>query len=442
MLITGAVLLDGTTVDIRTDQTILAVGPGLSAEADEEVFDADGATVLPGLHDHHVHLRSAAAALTSAPAGPPAVATAADLRAALRDAPVDADGWIRAVGYHDSVAGPLDRQLLDTLSGPTPVRVQHRSGAMWTLNSAALARIGASGHPDGRFFRSDPAEPRPRPPALAEVSARLAAVGVTGVTDATPGYSQRDLAAFDAARSAGEVSQRLHCMAVAGTRATGQVSVGGAKIILDDTTLDYEALLRWVTDNHAVDHPVAIHAVTDAQLVVAVAALREAGRRTGDRIEHAAVVPEDCIADLVELGATVVTQPNFVAERGDEYRAGIPTSRHHQLWRVASLCAAGVPVAFSTDTPFGVGDPWAAMRAAVHRRTRRGAVLGVSEAVSPQQALTMFLGWPERPDLPRRVAAGQPGDLCVLDASPRRVLAELDAGLVAATVIGGRVVTG
>ena len=52
----------------------------------------------------------------------------------------------------------------------------------------------------------------------------------------------------------------------------------------------------------------------------------------------------------------------------------------------------------------------------------------------------MFLGSAEQPSVPRRVAPGQPGDLCVLAASPREVLDALDADLVAATVVGGEVV--
>lgn len=37
------------------------------------------------------------------------------------------------------------------------------------------------------------------------------------------------------------------------------------------------------------------------------------------------------------------------------------------------------------------------------------------------------------------MAAGQPGDLCVLAQTPAVVLTELDASLVSATIIGGEV---
>ena len=111
--------------------------------------------MLPGLHDHHVHLYSAAAAETSIRVGPPQVRDRAGLAAALASAEAGEDGWIRAVGYHDSVAGPLDRDALDAMAPAVPLRVQHRSGVLWILNSAGLARVGLAEHPDGRLRSTD-----------------------------------------------------------------------------------------------------------------------------------------------------------------------------------------------------------------------------------------------------------------------------------------------
>ena len=166
------------------------------------------------------------------------------------------------------------------------------------------------------------------------------------------------------------------------------------KRILHDDRLDVDELIGWVGDHHDDDVPVALHCVTHAQLVVALAALRSAGGHPRDRIEHAAVVPDDMVADLVDVGVTVVTQPNFVAERGEHYLRDVPIDEHPQLWRVASLLRAGIPMAASTDAPFGGMDPWAAMRAAVHRTTAGGDVLGPDERISAEEALRLFLGHP------------------------------------------------
>lgn len=425
MLIQRAALLDGRTVDVRLGEHIEEIAERLVPHPGETVFDAEGGAVIPGLHDHHVHLRAAAAALGSVQVGPGQVHDRAQLGAVLATAPVGADGWVRAVGYHESVAGPLDRAILDEILSAVPVRIQHRSGVLWMLNSRGLAEVGLPGHPDGRLRSydswADAVARRDTP--LAGLSERLTAYGVTGVTDATPDLDADAIVTLTQAHRHGELHQRVHWLAP-------------GKRILHDDSLDLDELTAWIATRHA-QGPVAVHCVTATQLVVALAALRAAGRHPGDRIEHAAVVPEDALADLADIGPLVVTQPNFVAERGDQYLVDVAAQDQPGLWRLASLRRAGVRVALSTDLPFGGADPWATMRAAVHRTTSAGAVLNPAESVDSATALAMFTGHAEQPDSPRTIAAGQPGDVCVLAAPPAEVLAALDAELVTATVVGG-----
>jgi predicted amidohydrolase YtcJ len=427
MLIRRGTLLDGRTVDVRVEDRILDVADGLDPRPGEVVLDAGFGAVLPGLHDHHLHLRATAAADDSISVGPPAVRTESQLSQALSSVTPGVDGWIRAVGYHDSVAGELDRFALYALLPETPLRIQHRSGVLWILNSAGLARVGLADHPDGRLRSADrdwSDALRRRDTDLTKLGGRLTGFGVT---DATPDLSADDVAALMVAHHRGEFRPRPHVLAP------------GKKILHDDR-LDLEVLTDWIADRHRSDQPVAVHCVTAAQLVVTVAALRAAGPDPRDRIEHAAVVPDDMIAELADLAVTVVTQPNFIAERGDQYLRDVAVDDQPQLWRLASLITAGIPVAGSTDAPFGAVDPWAAIRAAVHRTTGTGAVLVPRECIPPERALQLFLGHPDDPARPRSVAPGQPGDLCVLSIPPREALAELASDMVTATVIGGRVV--
>jgi predicted amidohydrolase YtcJ len=428
MLIQRATTLDGVAIDLRLGARIDEVADTLDPRPGEDVLDAAGGTVLPGLHDHHGHLHSAAAAATSVRVGPPQVRDRVALTSVLASAEAGEDGWIRAVGYHDSVAGPLDRAALDAMVPTVPLRVQHRSGVLWMLNSAGLVRVGLAGHPDGRLHSADSwSDALSRGQTnLADLSARLSRYGVTGITDATPDLDAGDIVRLAELHRHGELRQQVHCLAP-------------GKRILHDNDLDLERLAEWIADRHRCGGPVAIHCVTAAQLLVTIAALRQAGTHPRDRIEHAAVAPSECITDLTELAVTVITQPNFVAERGDQYLDDVPAGEHDQLWRVASLLRADVPVALSTDMPFGQPDPWAAMRAAVHRTTPSGAVLGADERVSARTALSMFFGYPDQPTRARSVQPGQPGDLCVLSVRPETALAELDAGMVAATIVGGQI---
>jgi predicted amidohydrolase YtcJ len=413
MLIQRARLLDGRVVDIRVGDRVEEVEPRLQPSAGEDILDARDNAVIPGLHDHHLHVRAAAAALDSVSLGPPAVQTKDQFAQALSRAVPGPDGWIRAIGYHESVAGELDRRRLDQFVDHTPLRVQHRSGVMWFLNSKALGRIGLADHANGRLRSTgDWAEALSRrEPDIGELSRRLSHFGVTGVTDATP-----DLGPDDAASLRKRLRQRLHVLAP------------GKKILHDDS-LDLDALTRWIADRHSLGAPVALHCVTEAQLIVAMAALRGAGRHPRDRIEHAAMVPGDALADLADLGVMVVTQPNFLTERGEQYAHDVPAEEWPLLWRLGSLLEAGVRVSASTDAPFGALDPWAAMRAAVDRPA--------AERVSPAVALGMFLGRADEPARPRDLAVGEPGDLCVLAVAPETALAELASDMVAATVIGG-----
>ena len=207
--------------------------------------------------------------------------------------------------------------------------------------------------------------------------------------------------------------------------------------MLDDETLPpLDLLADWVRRAHAAGRTVAVHCVTRVQLVLTLAALDVAGRAPGDRIEHGAVIPAEMVPDL--RGLTVVSQPHFVAERGEQYARDVAPEDLPDLWRLRSLIDAGVAVAAGTDAPFGGADPWQVMRAA----TDRPAGLGPGEAVTPGTAIRLFLGSPTAPSAPRAIAPGAVADLVLLRCPPREALRSLASDLVAATVIDGELVYG
>jgi predicted amidohydrolase YtcJ len=448
---------------------LIAIGSGLRRAPGEDELDAAGGEVLPGLHDHHVHLLALAAASRSIRVGPPEIRNARSFRAALSDAAAARApaNWIRAVGYHESVAGELDRKVLDRVVPRHPVRVQHRSGALWITNSAALAALGveravhpgierdAAGRPTGRLWRMDAwvgerlREGGSPPLDLEALSAAAARAGITGWTEATPERGAGDTAVLLEAVASGAVRQRLHLMlpsrvddAILTRMAEAGVTAGAVKIMLDDPTLPaLDDLTALIGRAHGRGRPVAVHCVTRVQLLLTLAALDSAGGVPGDRIEHGAVIPFEALARLARSAITVVTQPNFVAERGDQYLAEVPLPDLPDLWRGRSLADAGVAVAAGTDAPFGSPDPWVAVRAAVRRRTHAGRLLGAAEAVDPATALRWWAGRAGEPARPRRLQPGEPADLVVLAAPLPDALAGDGPVPVAATVIGGEVVS-
>lgn len=445
MLIANAEVDGKRTADVRIEHGVIADIGALVPRSGERVLNADRGALLPGLHDHHLHLMSLAASFQSVVCGPPAVTSEAMLIDALR-AQAPADGWIRGIGYHESVAGDIDRSWLDRHLPGVAVRIQHRSGRLWILNSAALDRLGA-GHAfasDGRLYDSD-AQLRTligsALPPIRAASERLAACGVTGITDMTHTNSNDALQRFGELQRDGSLKQRIH---VAGTLAlergfeTDRLRVGAHKVHLHESSLpSFDALCCAIAEAHANQRTVAIHCVTEVELVFAVEAFRAATSREGDRIEHASVTPPALLDSLRELGLLVVTQPNFVTERGDAYLTDLSADMHADLYRCASFVGRGIPLAGGTDAPFGDADPWRAMNAAITRRTASGALLGADEALTPEQALALFTGSPESPAEPRRIATGVAADLCLLDRRWSRARSVLSRDCVRATFVAG-----
>lgn len=461
MLIIRRAEVDGALVDVEIDGgRIRRRSPAGSTDSRPgiEVIDAAGGAVVPGLWDHHLHLLAWAAALRSTPVGPPGVRTPDDLRRALDRATGDESGWVRAVGYHESVAGDLDRHRLDALLADRPVRVQHRSGALWILNSMAVDRLGldhrrergierdADGRATGRIFGGDhlvrPPGSASEPPDLGAIGALLTRWGVTGVTDATPFASAADLDPLVAAAREGRLRQRVVVMGgpdLATAEFPSPLGRGPVKIVVADHALPALAdLVAAIGLAHGVGRPVAVHCVSRVTLALLVAAFEEAGAVAGDRIEHGAVMPPELRGAVAALGLTVVTQPGFVRDRGDDYRRDVEADDLPFLYPCASLTADGIAVAGSTDAPFGPADPWVAMAAAVDRTTASGHRLGAGEVVPARRALELFLGDPNDPGgPPRRVEPGAAADLCLLDAPLHEVLAEPDATRVRRTIIAG-----
>jgi len=215
--------------------------------------------------------------------------------------------------------------------------------------------------------------------------------------------------------------------------------LGPAKLHLHEAVLpDFADTTRFIATAHRRERPVAVHCTTEVELVFALAAFEAVGAVAGDRIEHAGIADDDHIARIAALGLAVVSQPHFIAERGDAYLRDVEPRHHAQLYRLASFARAGVPLAAGSDAPFGGADPWAAMRAAVARTTDGGSVIGADEALSPEAALT--LADPQDLARERRIVPGAPADLCLLAMPWQTARMRLSANDVRATIISGEIV--
>jgi predicted amidohydrolase YtcJ len=452
---------DAEVAGVRTDVllrdgTIAAVGGEITAP-EARILDAEGGALIPGLHDHHLHLHALAADSDSVRCGPPRIRTATELTAALAAAP--GDGWIRGVGYVETIAGLLDSTALDALHRERPVRLQHRSGALWILNSAAAQAVGLDsatapgierdehGHPTGRLWRADTwlrsRLPDTGPPDPAAVASRLARYGITGITDATPNLSDESLNSLIAAATSGAIPQRLHLLGVPLDHpGDPAITTGPYKIVIADSDLpDIETLEATIRRAHDLGRPVAVHCVSREALLILLAVLDTTGTLAGDRIEHGALIPAESLAALRNKGLTVVTQPGFLADRGDDYLHRVDPRDHRDLYRCRSLREAGVGLALSSDAPYGPADPWQVITAAVERRAPDSEIVGPEETVDPATALAGYLAPLHNPGgPPRTITPGAPADLVLLDRPLADLYPHPDSDAVRTTLIRGEIV--
>jgi hypothetical protein len=442
-----------------------------------QLIDCQGAAVLPGFIDAHLHLRAYAATFGGIDCRPHVVCSLADLQAVLHrhSLRIPNGQWLVGHGYDEF--GLVERRHptrwdLDLATPHHPVRLAHRSRHAWVMNSLGLAQLGitrdfvapagglverqpVSGEPTGLLIDMD-AYLRERLPSsatpemfrshLRQSSEALLSAGVTTIQDASV---SNDLAAYEACRrwiAAGDVHLRVMLLMgasalpeliAAGLKA-GEGSpflrVQGVKIRLDEATgvlyPPQDIVEAQIWSAHCQGVPVAIHAVDLPALVSAIQAIRRAQTRLPcpdlrHRIEHVALCPDACLDELAELRITVVTQPAFLWHHGRRYLAEIDPDQQPWLYRIKSLLEHGVPVAGSSDAPVVPPLPLAGVSAAVTRRTPEGQVLGPAERVSVTEALWLYTqGAAWACGLESELGSITPGkraDLVVLGSDPRRI---------------------
>lgn len=419
------------------DGKIAAIGHDLPRDNDE--FDGAGDVVLPGLHDHHLHILATAARRHSVDLA--GLTDAAAIQRALTSG-IPHAGWLRAVGYDERTAGLPDAALLDSWVPHLPLRLQDRTGALWVLNSAGLTALGrddlppgaerdGAGRPTGRFWREDKWLAAALPasvPDLAELGRELAALGLTGLTDAGAANCP------DEARLlSGALPQRLVLMGSEALEAGQGYALGPLKLLIDERDPPaLDALAARIVWAHGQGRNVAAHCITEAELALYIAALDAAGgARAGDRVEHGGLIPSGFIPVIAGQGLTVVTNPAFIHDRGDRYRVTVPKVQWGDLYRARSLLAAGIPLAAGSDAPYASYDPWLGMRTARKRLTRAGQPLAFRERIDARAALALYCSG--------TIEVGAPADLMLCTGTMSDILADLSAERLRATIIAGRV---
>jgi predicted amidohydrolase YtcJ len=422
----------------------------------------DGAVIVPGFTDAHVHLLSWSSSLRELPLSHKSLD---EILAMVRD---DRSAFIRGYGWAVPDDAVLTRQRLDEVSGDTPVvLLGHDWHSLW-VNSAALELAdGALDVPGGVVVRDGDGQPtgmlreeaawafRDRyalPTRAEQLDALQAALpelsrrGVTAVHDKDGMLGCIDV--VRELRSRQELPLRIwHSIpadrmdepgadyvkafmdGTLGSRTARLIGGGGVEVTSKD---DFARIVRAAA---ARGLPTAVHAIGDQAARDALDAFedtREAWAGLRPRIEHAQCVHPDDVPRFAELGVTASIQPAMaitdqpVAERlwGD---------RIERSYAYGTLHRAGARLAGGSDAPVEALDPLDGIRAAVLREWRREEALPLDVAL---RGWTEVPAWLEgREATHGRIAPGCAADLVILDRDPNTALAD---ARVIGTIAGGR----
>lgn len=194
---------------------------------------------------------------------------------------------------------------------------------------------------------------------------------------------------------------------------------------------------------------VAIHAIGDQANATVIGAITDLSETyKGDRrwrIEHAQILDPKDIARFARRGAIASMQPVHQTSDRTMAEARLGPERLAGAYAWKSLKAAGVRLAFGSDAPVEVADPWAGLAAAISRQGPDGQPEGgwqPQERVSPAEALAAYTADAAYAGFAEgrfgRLAPGLRADFVLVDTDPLTANpAQVRATRVLETWIGG-----
>ncbi|MCP4867140.1 MAG: amidohydrolase [Proteobacteria bacterium] len=415
---------------------------------DGRVVDLEGAVVLPGLVDAHLHLRGIGAA--SRQLDLKGTESAGQIAVMVTDAAAAAPAgtWIRGRGWDQNdwaVQEFPDTALLDAAAPDHPVWLTRVDGhAVW-LNQRALdlAQItiqtvdpeggeilrGEDGTPTGVLVDNAISLASDQLPTTSaeglkadyERAIGLAhSVGLVGVHDM--GTAPRSLAVLRDLEAAGALNLNVAAYlsnsadgtdtAIAqGPDKDGLLQVRGVKMFVDGALgsrgaallapyadrpetsgllmAEADALLARASEIQNAGLTLAIHAIGDRGNRVALDLIEQTQgeSRPGHRIEHAQIVD---LADLPRFAASGVTasmQPTHATSDMPWAPARLGPDRLDGAYAWRRMLTSGALLAFGSDAPVEGYSPWLGIYAAVTRADAAGEPAG---GWLPDQKLTVL----------------------------------------------------
>src|SRR4051812_16325080 len=419
-----ALLVDGDTVAWLGSEE---AADARAADADQ-VVQLDGALVTPAFVDAHVHVTETGLALggldlRSARSVAEILEAVEAASRSGRGRPILGHGWDER---NLAEGRPPTGAELDRASAGGVVYLARVDSHSAIVSGALAAAAGARGHSgwsaDGRVERDahhavrsatrEGLSPSARAEAQRTALRAAAAAGLGCVQEMSAPHiaPETDLAALVALAGPGggdplpdvvpyrgqlvageaEAKELLARLGVQVAGLAGDLNADGA---VGSRTAAFRAPYIdadthghvYLTAEQIRDHVVActaaglqagFHVIGDAGLDAVLEGFRRAAERAGiaavraagHRLEHVETPDADAIARLADLGLVASVQPAFDAAWGGPdgmYAARLGADRAARMNPFASLAAAGVPLAFGSDSPVTPFAPWEGVRAAV-----------------------------------------------------------------------------
>ncbi len=191
--------------------------------------------------------------------------------------------------------------------------------------------------------------------------------------------------------------------------------------------------------------PIALHAIGDAAIDLALDLIEECQTEYGDngaknRVEHFGVSRPDQVERAGRLGIVATPQASFTIPLGDQEMKMVGPDREGWLYRTKSLLDAGVVVAGSSDLPVANNNVRVALQSLIDRTTEAGQLMGPDEAVDAETALRTYtvgsaIGTGQLANK-GTLTRGKLADFVALSESPLTA-ARIDELDVVATFVGG-----
>lgn len=398
------------------------------------MIDAQQKVIIPGLIDAHCHLQAMVSEQFSIHI-PTSYQTKEALFTYLREqiSQIPVGQWVRINGYHPFHFPQIEKltmAMLDELSTNHPIRLRYITRHTSVLNrlgwdyfkqasqnhstEGIYEELDAVGQPTGIMHGADaflnefvlPKLPEKQWLAgIQKLQAKLLALGITTVCDASPTTTAAQLAVW---KKAAQLFWHIPVHWMTGSahfedlaqqlQSTPLFKRSALKIVLETMPEIYpskDVVVQMMKQAFLANSPVAVHVVNPEMVWHALDALQTARQQLPDikgicRFEHMSLCPEAFFDMLYEQQIQVVTNPPFIYTHGDRYLQQVDDGEQQWLYPVNSLLQQRITVAAGSDAPVAPISPWLGMVAACTRHSKNGLPVNKQQAISRQEALNLY----------------------------------------------------